>query len=281
MKLISLETGNFKIDAGPMFGVIPKSMWSKHHQADENNMCVLANRCLLVDTGTKRIVIDTGIGNKVTDKLVKHYHLNLNENIVNALKKNGYTPESITDVIFTHLHWDHCGGAVDYASNDHHSFVNVFPNAVFHVSSKQWEWALHPNKRESAAYPPEYILPLKDCKINFVDKPGPLFPEINIFMSDGHTPGQIIPIIDTGKHKIAFTADLVPSAVHVNLLWISAYDVYPLTAIDEKEAFLKEALDNNYVLFFEHDPLQECGTLQEGRKGPEIKETFALSQLLS
>lgn len=279
MKLISLETGNFKIDAGPMFGVIPKSMWSKHHQADENNMCELANRCLLVDTGSKRIVIDTGIGNKVTDKLVKHYHLNLNQNIVNALKANDYTPESITDVIFTHLHWDHCGGAVDYADSDKKSFTNVFPNATYHFSRKQWDWALHPNKRESAAYPPDYIQPLEKFKTNLIDKAGPLFPEIDIFMCDGHSPGQMIPIINTGKYKLAFTADLVPSAVHVNLLWISAYDVFPLTAIDEKEAFLKEALGNNYILFFEHDPLQECGSLQEGVKGPEIKETFPLSRL--
>jgi len=281
MKLYSLETGNFKIDAGPMFGVIPKAMWSKVCQSDENNLCILANRCLLCDNGNQIVLIDTGVGNKVNEKTVKQTQLDTKRDIVFALKENGFEPEQITDVIFTHLHWDHCGGAVDYNEGDHSRFKRVFPNAVHHISRKQWEWALTPNKREAAAYPPEYIVPIEDFDLNLVDGPGVLIHGFEIIFSDGHTPGQMIPIIDTGKLKVAFGGDLVPSSAHASLLWISAYDVYPLTCIEEKEKFLKKCIEEDICIIFEHDPDCEAAFIQEGPKGPEIKEKLSIKELVS
>ncbi len=279
MKLYSLETGNFKIDAGPMFGVIPKTMWSKLCRSDENNMCSLANRCLLCDTGKKLVLFDVGVGNKVSEKTVKQTHLDTERDIVFALKEKGFGPEQVTDVVFTHLHWDHCGGAVDYNNGVRGDFKRVFPNAVHHVSRIQWEWAINPNKREAAGYPPDYILPLEDYDLNLVESPCEIFPGIELIFSDGHTPGQMIPIIDTGKFRIAFGGDLVPSSAHVNLLWIPAYDVFPLSSIDEKENFLERCLRENIYILFEHDPVHEIATLQEGQKGIEVNETLTLTEV--
>ena len=279
MKLYSLETGNFKIDAGPMFGVIPKTMWSKVCQSDENNLCVLANRCLLCETESKLILIDVGIGNKVSEKAVMQSQIDTSRNIVSELLNHGFKPEQVTDVILTHLHWDHCGGAVDYNNGVKGDYKRVFPNAIHHISRKQWEWAINPNKREAAAYPPEYILPLEDYDLNLVEAPGEIIPGIEIFFSDGHTPGQMIPVINAGNFKIAFGGDLVSSSAHVSLLWIPAYDIYPLSSIDEKEKFLKDCLDNNIYILFEHDPVCEAASLQEGTKGPEIKECLTLKEI--
>lgn len=280
MKLHALETGKFMIDAGPMFGVIPKSMWTKVCASDDQNMCTLANRCLLVDTGDRIILIDVGVGNKVNEKTVKQTRYDTSRDIVVALKEKGYDPGQITDVLFTHLHWDHCGGAVDYSNAERTDFKRVFPNATHHVSRRQWEWALNPNRREAAAYPPEYIVPLEDYDLNLVDGPCELLPGLEVFFSDGHTPGQMIPIIDSGKFKIAFGGDLVSSSAHVNLLWIPAYDVYPLSSIEEKERFLKRCTDESVYLLFEHDPVFEAALLRQGPRGAEIAETLTLDEIV-
>jgi len=279
MKFTALETGNFKIDAGPMFGVIPKSMWSKVYESDENNMCIMANRCLLVETDNKLILVDAGIGNKVNDKLVKHFCLKKEENIVAAIYKAGYKPEDITDVIFTHLHWDHCGGAIDYTDETCTETSLVFPQAVHHIGSKQYDWALNPNKREAAAYPPNYIASFKNAKLNLIENNCKLIPNVEVFLSDGHTPGQLIPVFKSNNYNLAFMGDLVPTSAHVPLLWVSAYDVYPLSTINEKERFLEIAYQNNYILMFEHDPVVECAKIEQGIKGYEIVETFELSSL--
>lgn len=280
MKIYSIDTGNFKIDAGPVFGVIPKSMWSKQHQVDENNMCTLSNRCLLIDDGSRKVLIDTGIGNKVTEKQVKHYYLNLDKNVANSIKQLGFSTHEITDVFYTHLHWDHCGGAFNYPENQPSAFIPVFPNATHHFSKAQWDWALNPNKRESAAYPPDYILPFKDVRTNLISEPGFLFPWMDIFIANGHTPGQLIPIISYYSRKLAFTADLIPSASHVSLLWISSYDVFPLTVIEEKEQFLQRSLNENITFFFEHDFDNECCTIKMTEKGYIADKTFTLQDFL-
>lgn len=281
MKIYALETGKFKIDAGPMFGVIPKSMWAKVCPSDDNNMCTLANRCLLAVSEERVVLIDAGVGNKVSEKLVKQTQYETGKDIVYALKEKGFAPEEVTDVIFTHLHYDHCGGAVDYNGDDRHEFRRVFPNATHHISRRQWEWALTPNRRESAAYPPEYIVPMEDFDLHLVEEPGEILPGIEIVMCDGHTPGQMIPVINAGAYKIAFGGDLVPSSAHVPLLWISAYDVFPLTVIEEKERFLKRCTDEGIYICFEHDPVYEAALLQHGARGAEIKETLTVDKIQS
>ncbi len=280
MKLFVVETENFKVDGGAMFGVIPKSMWQKVYPADENNMCNLANRCLLIDTGSHKILVDTGIGNKHDEKFLSHIYVNGDGNLLKSLQKSGYSNYDITDVIFTHLHWDHCAGATYY--NEKKELCLTFPNATYWSSRKQWDWAMNPNIREKAAFQQENLLPLlQSGKLNLLDNDIELFPGIQLQITDGHTLGMISLIIHTEKHIIALPADLIPTAAHISLPWISAYDIQPMILLNDKAHFLNKAVEQNWVLFFEHDIFTECCTVQKTEKGFKELERFSLNQLFN
>lgn len=280
MKLFVIETENFKVDGGAMFGVIPKSMWQKVYPADDNNMCNLANRCLLIDTGNRRILVDAGIGNKHDEKFLSHIYVNGDGNLLKSLQKSGYSTSDITDVIFTHLHWDHCAGATYYNENKELCFT--FPNASYWASRKQWDWAMNPNAREKAAFQQENLLPLeKSGKLHLINNDIELFPNIHIRITDGHTMGMISLIIHTEQHIVALPADLIPTAAHIPLPWISAYDIQPMVLLKDKTDFLHQAAEQNWVLFFEHDIFTECCTVQKTEKGYKEMDRFSLSKLFN
>lgn len=278
MKIVSLETGNLKLDGGAMFGVVPKVLWEKVYPADEKNLCNLAMRSLLIVEGDRRILIDTGIGDKQDATFLGYYYLNGDDTLENSLMQNGLTPADITDVILTHLHFDHVGGAVKRTAEG--LLLPAFPNASYYVSRQQWDWATMPNNREKASFLPENFLPLQehDC-ITFIEERDNSLPNIELRLFNGHTTGQIVPFIDYNGQTIVYAADLIPLASQVPIAWLCAYDIRPLVSMDEKEQFLKESISNNYALFFEHDIYQECCTLKQTAKGVRVEKGFALSQL--
>lgn len=279
MKINVVKTPNFKVDGGAMFGVIPKSMWQKVYPADENNMCNLANRCLLIDTGKQRILIDAGIGNKHDEKFLSYIYVNGESELLYSLSELGYNAEDITDVIFSHLHWDHCAGATQYSA-DRSKIELTFPNANHWVSKKQWEWAMNPNAREKAAFQSENLLPLKESgKLKLIEKNTFLYDGIEIRLYDGHTMGMIAVIIHGSEKTLALPTDLIPTTAHIPLPWISAYDIQPMLLLKEKEEFLKEAFEKNWILFFEHDIFTECCTLQMTEKGIKEKARFLLKDV--
>ena len=279
MKIYNINTPNFKVDGGAMFGVIPKSMWQKVYPADENNMCNLANRCLLVDNGNRRILIDTGIGDKHNEKFLSHIYVNGNYDLLTSLKEAGYEAEDITDVIFTHLHWDHCAGATKYSA-DKTKIELTFPNAIHWTSAKQWNWAMNPNIREKAAFQAENLLPIKENgNLKLIENNTFLYDGIEIRIYDGHTKGMISVIIHTKDKTIALPADLIPTTAHFSLPWISAYDIEPMLLLKEKEEFLNEAYEKNWILFFEHDIFTECCTLQKTEKGIKENTRFLLKEI--
>jgi len=272
MKLIPVWAGNFHCDGGALFGVIPKKLWSKVYPADENNFTKLALRCLLVDLGEKKILIETGIGNHFSEKHLQNNGVE-NENSIDFLLKSSYhLAENITDVFFTHLHWDHCTGAV---RNNNGKLEEVFPNAKYWCSQSQWDHAKISNAREKAAYHKEVLDFLAHTgKLNLVEKEGELFPNIDVRFFDGHTPCQMIPFIRFEGKTIVYMADLIPTVANIPLLWLAAYDLYPVKAMEEKEIFLEEAAKNGYILFFEHDYYTECATVLKTEKGFVEKEKF-------
>jgi len=279
MQLYSIETGNAKFDGGAVFGVVPKALWQKLYPADENNLCNCSIRSLLIVDGNRKVLIDTGIGEKQDEKFLSHYHLNGNENLIKSLAKHGFKPKDITDVILTHLHFDHCGGAVKYNA-DKTGFELTFPNAYYHTSRKQWYWAIHPNRREAASYLKENILPIQESgRLNLLDQEGELFPNIKLKFYYGHTEAQVIPFINYNGKTIVYTADLLASVAHIPMPYIMSYDIRPLVTLEEKECFFKEAIKNNYILFFEHDLYNECCTLQNTDKGVRVKDTFKLAEI--
>jgi len=276
MKLFPIHITNFKIDGGAMFGIVPKVMWQVKYPADENNLCNWALRSLLIDIGSRVILIDNGYGDKQDEKYFKHVYLNGGDGLEGAFKKHGYSFNDVTDVILTHLHADHCGGGVKYNS-DKTSYELTFKNATYWVSKPHWDWAMNPNKQEGAAFLKENLMPMKESgKLKFIEKNTELYPDINLRLYNGHTVGQIIPFINTGNKIFVFVADLIPSTAHIPLVWNMAYDVHPLDTLKEKEEFLNEAADNNYILFFQHDLYNECCTVQKTEKGVRVKETFPL-----
>ena len=280
MKLYPIETGNLKLDGGAMFGVVPKTLWSKVYPADENNLCNWAMRCLLVEDGDRKILIDNGIGDKQDWKFLRHYHLNGEATLEGSLEKIGLAPEDITDVILTHLHFDHCGGSVTW-NKDRTGYKLAFPNATYWTSRKQYEWALDPNRRESASYLKENILPLEESgHLKLIEKEGEFLPNITARLFHGHTEGQVIPHIKYNGKTIVFMADLLPSAAHVPMPWIMAYDTRPLETLKDKERFYKDALEKDHILFLEHDLYNECCTLESTEKGVRVKETFMLHEVL-
>jgi len=276
MKLIPISVGKFHCDGGALFGVIPKKLWSKVYPADENNFTKLALRCLLVDAGEKKILIESGIGNHFTEKHLQNNGVENWEILEASLNQNGYTVDEITDVFFTHLHWDHCTGAV---KNQNGKLVTVFPNANYWCSKSQWEHSKISNVREKAAYHTEVLNFLFNTgKLNLIENEGELFSNIEVRFYDGHTSGQMIPFIRVDNKTVVYMADLIPTASNIPLLWLAAYDLYPVKALDEKEKFLEEAVKKEYILFFEHDFYTECATVSKTEKGFVANEKFSWAE---
>jgi glyoxylase-like metal-dependent hydrolase (beta-lactamase superfamily II) len=276
MNLYSINTGNLKLDGGAMFGVVPKVIWGKSYQSDENNLCNWSMRCLLIEDEGRKILIDCGIGDKQSEKFFANYYLNGDDRLDKSLVEIGLNADDITDVILTHLHFDHCGGAVRW-NEDRTEYIPTFRNATYITSKAQWEWATNPNNREKASFLKENIFPIMEKgKIKLVNSDCELFPGISVRIFNGHTDGQVIPFIRYNDKTIVYMADLLPSAAHIPLPYVMSYDTRPLITLKEKEAFMNEAAKNGYVLFFEHDLYRECCTVQETEKGVRIKESFAL-----
>jgi glyoxylase-like metal-dependent hydrolase (beta-lactamase superfamily II) len=285
MQLHSIDTGNFKLDGGAMFGVVPKSIWNKLNPADENNLCTWALRCLLVIDGDRKILIDTGMGNKQDEKFFGHYQPSNTVSLIDALSKLNFQVHEITDVLLTHLHFDHVGGAIE---NENGQLKTVFPNATYWISEPQWELALNPNKREKASFLKENIQPIKEAgQLKLISIPayqGDTLQEIHFseniscFVVNGHTQGMLLPKINYKGKSLVFMADLLPSVGHIPLPYVMGYDMQPLLTLNEKEMFLKEALQKEYTLFFEHDSTNECCNLQETEKGIRANNLFALSK---
>ncbi|MDA8979762.1 MBL fold metallo-hydrolase [Chitinophagales bacterium] len=266
MKLHVIDTGFFKLDGGAMFGVVPKSLWSRYQQPDENNLCTWAMRCLLIEKDDKRILIDTGMGNKQNEKFFSHYHPHGNTSLLGSLKAKGFSPEDITDVVLTHLHFDHCGGAVSKDADG--SLYTTFPNATYWSDKEHWNWAINPNAREKASFLKENILPIQEAgQLEFVNEYTKIIPELSFALANGHTEGMLIPHIQFGEETIVFMADLLPSPTHIPIAWVMGYDVRPLVTVREKETFLQEAVEKNYLLFYEHDAQTEVSRVVATDRG--------------
>jgi glyoxylase-like metal-dependent hydrolase (beta-lactamase superfamily II) len=286
MNLYSIDTGYFKLDGGAMFGVVPKVMWNKLNPADENNLCSWAMRCLLIEDGNRLILIDNGIGDKQDAKFLGHYHLHGDATLDKSLAKHGFSKDDITDVFLTHLHFDHCGGSIKREGDQ---LVPAFKNATFWSNEAHWAWATKPNDREKASFLKENILPIEESgQLKFV-LPGEtqfhqlassVFTDnISIRFVSGHTESMMLPQINYNGKTIVYMADLLPAAAHIPIPYVMAYDMFPLTTLNEKKSFLTEAVENDYVLFFEHDPQIECCTLQQTEKGIRMKESFRLDEV--
>jgi glyoxylase-like metal-dependent hydrolase (beta-lactamase superfamily II) len=288
MQLYSINTGFFKLDGGAMFGVVPKSIWNKVNPADENNLCSWALRCLLIEDGNRLILVDNGNGDKQDAKFFSHYHLHGDNTLDKSLAKYGFHRDDITDVILSHLHFDHCGGTI---RRDGDRLVPNFKNATVWSNEEHWQWATHPNDREKASFLKENILPIQENgQLKFIPIPNRENPlrqlgsanftdSISIRIADGHTRAMMLPQIQYKDRTIVFMADLLPSQGHIPLPYVMGYDMFPMTTLGEKKTFLEEAVDNNYILFFEHDPKVECCTLQRTEKGIRPKEFFSLDSL--
>jgi glyoxylase-like metal-dependent hydrolase (beta-lactamase superfamily II) len=285
MKLYPIESGNFKLDGGAMFGVVPKTLWTKTNPADANNLIDIAARCLLVEDGNKLILIDTGMGNKQNDKFFGYYSLWGDHTIDKSLAQYGFHRDDITDVFMTHLHFDHCGGSVQW-NKDRTGYEPAFKNAHFWTNDKHWEWATKPNAREKASFLAENILPMQESsQLKFITRPEGDYLEkselgFGLFFADGHTEKQMIPHINYNGKTIVFMADLLPTAGHLPLPYVMGYDTRPLLTLDEKAKFLNAAADNGYYLFLEHDAHNEIITVEHTDKGVRLKEVFACKDIL-
>jgi len=277
MKLYSIETGNFKLDGGAMFGVVPKVLWSKVYTADENNLVNLAMRALLIDDGENKILIDNGLGDKLDEKFLSYYFLNGDDSLEKSLRKHGYAANDITHVIMTHLHFDHCGGGVKMENGKP---VLTFKNATYITSKKQWEEAMNPNPREKSSFLKMNLIPIEESKqLKLIESNEQLTTNVKLKIYNGHTAGQVIPFIKHKEKTIVYVADLIPCAANIPISWIPAYDINPITAMEEKKNFLNEAVENNYILFFEHDINYECCTVKHTDKGIRLDKTIKISEL--
>ena len=285
MNLYTINTGYFKLDGGAMFGVVPKSIWQKTNPPDNNNMCSWAMRSLLIEDGNRLILIDTGMGNKQSEKFFGYYYLHGNDSLKGSLAQNGFCEDDITDVFLTHLHFDHCGGSIEWANNDHTHLQPVFKNTKFWSNEHHWKWATEPNRRERASFLKENINPIEESgQLNHIERKDRITPNafenIDVFFADGHTESQMLPMISYKDKKIVFMADLLPSVGHIPLPYVMGYDTRPLLTMDEKQLFLNMAADEELILFLEHDPKNECCTVQHTEKGVRVKDKFSLKEIL-
>jgi len=281
MKLYTIDTELFKLDGGAMFGVVPKVLWSKTNPADENNLCTWAMRLLLIEDGDQLILIDTGLGDKQSEKFFGHYYIDHTNTLNKSLAKHGFHRDDITDVFLTHLHFDHVGGAIK-REGDH--LVPAFKNADFWSNKKHWAWATDPDPREKASFLAENIIPIEESgRLKFVEDhdSGILNPNISIRFAFGHTDAMMLPQINYNGKTILYMADLLPSVGHIPLPYVMGYDMFPLKTLEERAKYWKEIADNEYILFLEHDPIHECCTLQHTEKGIRLKETFSLATALA
>jgi glyoxylase-like metal-dependent hydrolase (beta-lactamase superfamily II) len=279
MKLHVIHAGNFKLDGGAMFGVVPKSIWQKLNPSDENNLCTWAMRCLLIEHGDRLILIDNGMGDKQNEKFFGHYYLHGEHTLEKSLSQAGFSKDDITDVFLTHLHFDHCGGAI---VREGERLIPAFKYATYWSNSEHWKWATEPNDREKASFLKENILPIQESgRLKFIErKEGIKFmPDVSLRFVNGHTESMMLPQIEYRGRTVVFMADLLPSVWHIPMPYVMAYDTRPLLTLNEKRAFLNEALEKNYVLFFEHDPLLECCELTMTEKGIRSGNSFLLKEL--
>jgi glyoxylase-like metal-dependent hydrolase (beta-lactamase superfamily II) len=280
MKLYPVNNGNFMLDGGAMFGVVPKSLWSRTNPADANNMCSWAMRSLLIEDGDRLMLIDCGMGDKQSEKFFGYYYMHGDDSLDKSLAQHGFNREDITDVFLTHLHFDHCGGAI---KREGELLVPAFKNAKFWSNGRHWDWATKPNAREKASFLPENINPIEASgQLNMISRSSDfvqdVFPDVSVFFADGHTDSQMLPVINYKGKKLVFMADLLPSVGHIPLPYVMGYDTRPLITLDEKARFLKWAADEEFVLFLEHDSINECCTLQNTEKGVRLKDTFSLAE---
>lgn len=278
MKLHVIDTGLFKLDGGAMFGVVPRSIWQKTNPPDDNNLCTWAMRCLLIEDGDKLILIDNGLGNKQDAKFFSHYYLHGGDSLQKSIRSAGFSEDDITDMFLTHLHFDHCGGGVRYNGD---KLALTFKNATYWSNEDHWHWATHPNPREKASFLKENIQPIKESgQLSFVnDEQASPFSVFDILYVSGHTDKMMIPRIRINGKVVCYMADLLPSVGHIPLPYVMGYDTRPLITMEEKENFLNEAADNEYILFFEHDPVNQCCTVKHTEKGVRLDKTFPLSDL--
>ena len=292
MNLYAINAGHFKLDGGAMFGVVPKSIWNKLNPADENNMCSWALRCFLIEDGEKLILIDNGMGDKQDAKFFGHYYMHGDDSLEKSLAQYGFTKDDITDVVLTHLHFDHCGGSIIRQDDQ---LVPAFKNATYWSNERHWQWATEPNDREKASYLKENILPIKESgqlkmveiplltdsigKDKLAIQPSGILVDLSFTFVNGHTDAMMLPVIQFKGRTIIYVADLLPSLAHIPLPYVMAYDMFPLTTLKEKKVFLTWAVQNDAILFFEHDPVNECCTLQTTEKGIRSKDIFKISNL--
>lgn len=279
MQIYPIETGNFKLDGGAMFGVVPKSIWNKTNPADSNNMIEMSMRCLLIEDENRLILIDTGLGNKQSDKFFGYYYLFGNYSLDASLSQYGFHRDDITDIFLTHLHFDHCGGVIQWNS-DRTGYVPAFKNAKVWSNDKHWKWAIEPNAREKASFLKENIVPIKENgQLNFIHRNAKDQIGFDVIFVDGHTEKQMLPKISYKGKTIVFMADLLPTTGHIPLPYVMGYDTRPLLTIKEKQVFLNEAADRNYYLFLEHDAYTELCTVQQTEKGVRLKESFKFQDI--
>ncbi|MDB2321568.1 MBL fold metallo-hydrolase [Flavobacteriaceae bacterium] len=282
MNLYPVNAGNFKLDGGAMFGAVPKKIWNKTNPADQNNLIDIAARCLLIEDGKRLILIDSGMGNKQSEKFFSYYSLWGEDTLERSIKKVGFSLEDVTDVFFTHLHFDHCGGAIKRSGS---GFEPVFKNAIYWTNKKHWDWAISPNKREVASFLKENLLPIEETgNLNFIPTSRRQFSFVDelgfeVFYADGHTEKQMLPIISHKGQKIAFAGDLIPTAGHVPLPYVMGYDVRPLTTLKEKDLFLNYAADNNVLLLLEHDSVNEAVSLKRTEKGVRVNQALKCDEI--
>ena len=286
MKIYPIETGNFKLDGGAMFGVVPKALWQRTNPADSNNLIEMSMRCLLIEDGDKLILIDTGVGNKQSDKFFSHYYLSNDFSLESSLSNLGFHRDDITDVFLTHLHFDHCGGSIQFNKN-RTGYEPAFKNAKFWSNASHWQWAIEPNAREKASFLKENIFPIeKSGQLNFIPSNETAFNRTSelgfgILFVDGHTEKQMIPHIQYKGKTLVFMADLLPTVGHIPLPYVMGYDTRPLLTLDEKQQFLNLAADQNFLLFLEHDAYYELCTVKHTEKGVRLEQTYSFNEVFN
>ena len=286
MKIYPIETGNFKLDGGAMFGVVPKSLWQRTNPTDEKNLIDMSMRCMLIEDGDRLTLVDTGVGDKQSEKFFSYYFLFGGYSLDASLAKHGFHRNDITDVFLTHLHFDHCGGSIQW-NKDRTGYEPAFKNAKFWSNESHWNWAANPNAREKASFLKENINPIQESgQLNFIDLPktnvlqnSPL--GFDIFFADGHTEKQMIPQIQYQEKTVVFMADLLPTTGHIPLPYVMGYDTRPLLTLDEKQLFLNKAADEEYYLFLEHDAHTELCTVQHTEKGVRLKDNFKFNEIFN